>query len=59
MRIKKYIRISVVILIMLISLPAAAEDEITVYVNNKAVEFDTTPFIEQERTLVPIRAITE
>ena len=59
MRIKKYIRISAVILIMLISLPAAAKNEITVYVNNKTVVFDTPPFIEQERTLVPIRAITE
>lgn len=39
---------------------AAADDDITVYVNNQAVVFeDQAPFIENERTLVPMRAIFE
>lgn len=37
-----------------------ADDEITVLVNGTAVEFeDQTPFIENDRTLVPMRAIFE
>ena len=29
------------------------------YVNNKAIELDTAPFVLSERTLVPVRAVAE
>ena len=38
---------------------ALADDEIKVLVNGSAIEFDTEPFIENDRTLVPMRAIFE
>lgn len=38
---------------------ACAASDISVTVNGAEVEFDAKPFIENERTLVPIRAITE
>lgn len=38
---------------------ALAEENIKVYVNNEIINFDTEPVIENNRTLVPIRAITE
>jgi len=34
-------------------------DEITVFVNGDKVKFDQKPFIENSRTLVPMRAIFE
>ena len=34
-------------------------DEIQVILNNRKINFDAMPFIEDDRTLVPIRAITE
>lgn len=37
----------------------SADDDITVYVNNQAVQFDQKPIIENDRTLVPVRAIFE
>ena len=38
---------------------AAAEGEISVYVNDSQVVFDQSPLVENGRTLVPIRAIAE
>ena len=38
---------------------ALAQNPITVYVDNVAVIFDTDPVIENDRTLVPMRAIFE
>lgn len=37
----------------------AQQDEITVTVNGEQVVFDQKPFLENDRTLVPIRAIAE
>lgn len=34
-------------------------DEISVYINNKKMSFEDKPFIENNRTLVPLRAIFE
>jgi len=34
-------------------------NEMTVYINNKKINFDIKPFIENNRTLVPLRAIFE
>lgn len=39
--------------------PVQAADNIKVYVNEVEVNFDTEPFIENGRTLVPLRAIFE
>ncbi len=41
------------------ALPALASDEITVLVDGKQSEFDVQPIIENDRTLVPMRAIFE
>ena len=38
---------------------AAAADDIKVYVNGEQIGFDVPPIIENERTLVPMRAIFE
>ena len=37
----------------------AADDEITVIVNGKVIDFEQKPIIEDGRTLVPIRAVCE
>ncbi len=39
--------------------PAMAEDDITVTVDGKKLDFDVPPIIENDRTLVPFRAIFE
>lgn len=39
--------------------PAAASGEITVFVNQEEVLFDQPPVLENDRTLVPVRAIFE
>ncbi|MBR0366515.1 MAG: copper amine oxidase N-terminal domain-containing protein [Clostridia bacterium] len=59
---KKLISLSAaaILAVSAIGISAIADDEITVLVNEKAVEFaDQTPFIEEGRTLVPMRAIFE
>lgn len=59
---KKLISLSAaaILAVSAIGMSAVADDEITVLVNEKAVEFaDQTPFIEEGRTLVPMRAIFE
>ena len=39
--------------------PAVAQQEITIIVNGENIEFDVAPFIENGRTMVPLRAICE
>ena len=62
---KKIIALTVAAMTVLgaASLPAAAEDEpVTVIINGEALvipEGDTQPYIEEGRTLVPMRAIFE
>ena len=59
---KKIIALSAatILAVSVMGISAVADDEITVLVNEKAVEFaDQTPFIEEGRTLVPMRAIFE
>lgn len=41
------------------AVPALAADDITVNLDGKAVSFDVAPIIENDRTLVPVRAIFE
>ena len=38
---------------------ANGSDEIKVYLNSKQVEFDAKPFIENSRTMVPVRMVAE
>lgn len=45
--------------VMTASASVFADDTIKVLVNGTQVEFDVQPFIENERTLVPMRAIFE
>ena len=42
-----------------LSASAFAADDITVLLNGDAIEFDVAPIIENDRTLVPLRAIFE
>ena len=51
--------LSLTIILTAFSVPAYAEDEISVFVDGNKVTFDALPFIENGRTLVPIRAIAE
>lgn len=39
--------------------PAIAQQEISIIVNGAEIEFDVSPFIENGRTMVPLRAICE
>ena len=59
---KKFISLTLaaVLAASAIGISAVAEDDITVLVNGEAVVFaDQTPFLENNRTLVPMRAIFE
>ena len=57
---KKGIALLLAMLCMLTVLPAAADTpEIKVVVNGTNVEFDQPPVIQNNRTLVPLRAIFE
>ena len=52
--------ISAIMLIGAINIPVSAtNDEITVYLNSRKIDFDQKPIIENGRTLVPMRAIFE
>ena len=49
-----------IVLIFCFSLTAFGEtNNVTVYVDNQKVEFDVNPFIENGRTLVPLRGVFE
>ena len=59
---KKYISLTIaaVLAASAIGISAVADDEIKVLVNGEQVVFaDQTPFLENDRTLVPMRAIFE
>lgn len=53
------ILLTTISLMLCLSFNAFASDDITVNINNEAVVFDQKPIIENDRTLVPIRAIAE
>lgn len=55
---KKFIALLIMAIISM-SVSAMAAGDIKVYVNGEQVEFDVKPVIENERTLVPMRAIFE
>ncbi|MBQ7876307.1 MAG: hypothetical protein IJ316_03370 [Clostridia bacterium] len=57
---KKIISLFVVLCIVLSVVPVMAEDDvITLTVNGVVVETDTAPYIKNDRTMVPMRAIFE
>ena len=56
---KKLIALLLILILTAGTFPALAEDNITVLVNNQEVLFDAQPFIENDRVMVPIRAISE
>lgn len=49
----------VFLLLLACALPAAADSEVRVYVNDYQISFDTPPIIIEGTTLVPMRAIFE
>lgn len=55
---KKLLSIIIAFGIVCTNIGAFAKD-VTVLYNNKEIEFDVKPFIENDRTLVPMRAIFE
>ena len=59
---KKILTLFLIMMICISSLSTiafTANDEITVIVNGKVIEFEQLPIIEEGRTLVPIRAVCE
>ncbi len=56
---KKLIPLILTIAMLLSMTTVIADEEIKVYVDGEQVIFDAKPFIENDRTLVPIRAIAE
>lgn len=56
---KKIISIILTALMLLPATAFAADDEIKVILDGERIEFDVQPVIENERTLVPMRAIFE
>lgn len=56
---KKILLTAAATVIAVSSLTAAAENDITVTVNGRSVMFDQPPVIDNDRTLVPMRAIFE
>ena len=51
--------ITTVMLISLCSTVCLAADEVSVMVNGEKIEFDVKPFIENNRTMVPLRGVFE
>lgn len=56
---KKIISIILILAMLMPTAALAADDEIKVFLDGERIEFDVQPIIENERTLVPIRAIAE
>lgn len=58
---KKIINIllTITMLLAMISVPVSAEDNITIYVNEEVLQCDVAPYIENGRTMVPMRKIFE
>ena len=56
---KKISALLVCLCILMTSVAALAENEVTVNFNGEKMEFDAAPFIENDRTLVPMRALFE
>ena len=51
--------LAITIILTMISMPVSAEDNITIYVNEQMLQCDVAPYIENGRTMVPMRKILE
>ncbi len=51
--------LAVTMILTMVSIPAFAEDNITIYVNEQILQCDVAPYIENGRTMVPMRKIFE
>lgn len=49
----------VTMILAMFSMPVSAEDNITIYVNEQRLQCDVAPYIENGRTMVPMRKIFE
>jgi uncharacterized secreted protein with C-terminal beta-propeller domain len=58
-KLMKKIFIMSVVFVFCFTFAAFAQDSVTVYVDNEKVDFDVDPFIEEGRTLVPLRGVFE
>lgn len=58
---KKFINLflAVTMILTMFSMPVFAEDNITIYVNEQMLQCDVAPYIENGRTMVPMRKIFE
>lgn len=59
---KKLLKSSLVALILVIQLfniPAKASNDVSLWINGKYVKSDVSPIVENNRTLVPIRVLSE
>lgn len=54
-----FIILSVIFLLLLCMITASANEGIKVYLDEELLEFDVPPMVQNERTLVPMRAIFE
>ncbi|MEX2462573.1 MAG: stalk domain-containing protein [Paenibacillaceae bacterium] len=59
MSIKKYIPVLLVLIMVLTTNPAYANEEIQVYVDDTQIKFDASPMIRDGRLLVPFRPFAE
>ena len=51
--------LAITMILAMISMPVSAEDNITIYVNEQMLQCDVAPYIENGRTMVPMRKIFE
>jgi hypothetical protein len=56
---KKLITLLLLLILSIGAFPALAQNNISVIVNGTEVSFDSQPFLEQDRIMVPFRAISE
>lgn len=51
--------LAITLILAMVSMPVSAEDNITIYVNEQRLQCDVAPYIENGRTMVPMRKIFE
>ena len=51
--------LAITLILAMVSMPVSAEDNITIYVNEQRLPCDVAPYIENGRTMVPMRKIFE
>lgn len=51
--------LAITLILAMVSMPVSAEDNITIYVNEQRLQCDVAPYIENRRTMVPMRKIFE